>query len=229
MAVLTVFVTLFLWVFVPETLADPKPWGGWGVLATDVLPCGGDQQAPARELTVGMRVCAVADDEDVGTITEIQASHGGGDGGHIKCKVRLDVGRVRTFLGADVRILDPASGGEQTNSSGGFMYIVTLWCRPHGEGPAARTRQRILILAFTTQLIAAFLSMGTGQLSNAFQLGPLHMQQQDLVVVQATGKVATILATPATMLLLPVVRHLCHPAASIQLDQICIPNTADSY
>ena len=147
LSILTVGVMVFLILFVPETLASPKAWGGWRQLANDILPCGR------------------------------------GDGA--------------------------------ADSQSGCLHGATLWCKGSrggdcdSSGEAHRTRRRILLITLIVQTVGAFFAMdtnsgGPGQIANAFQLGPLHMQQEDLVVVQAVGKVATILSTPAAMVLLPM-------------------------
>ncbi len=59
---------------------------------------------PPSDLTLGMRVNAVADSSETGVVVELESSHGGQAGGHTQCKVKLDAGRVRTYFAADVAI-----------------------------------------------------------------------------------------------------------------------------
>ena len=158
LSLLTVAVCVFLWFVLPETLAHPKQWIGWGELLKDMTGSG--------------------------------SSSGG--------------------------------GGSQQRNTGGYAYGTLLWCRgsntnesgggsgsgsestgASSSGAGARSGRRILIISFTAAVIGAFFSNGTGRIQTAYMLNNLHMQQQEVVVQQAVGKVATILATPAAMVLLP--------------------------
>ena len=167
-------ILVFIWLLMPETMAKPKRWQGWRVLARDVLPAGccGD--------ALGGR--GTGSGGGAGATEPTDYVEGGADERDAPASSYLHAFTLWCKLPPP----DAADGAEP----------------PARASALQLSRQRVLQV-FVVVVIVQDFQGGVGMMDDTFLLGHLHFLQEQKATINIFGKVVTVLAVPLSAWLLP--------------------------